>query len=220
MFGWKEKNKALRVEDKIWAEYLRKYDGILQDCDELIRENYLVLIVFHFDSTKDELQTLLHNRKRSWAEFKSALDLPKWLDGYFSDKICMVASDLIVSSITEDDSPITTDKKTYVIVAEHYPLYERDEDLIAWVNRIPSSMICFYESLDSDLLKLFGSDQIVSLLEKMNWDKDTFMSHSFITKAIENAQRKISEKATGDVRSVSTEKWFEYNYGTVPNKSQ
>lgn len=54
----------------------------------------------------------------------------------------------------------------------------------------------------------------------MNWDKDTFMSHSFITKAIENAQRKISEKATGDVRSVSTEKWFEYNYGTVPNKSQ
>lgn len=219
MFGWKEKNKALRVEDKIWAEYMRKYDGILQDCDDLIRENYLVLIVFHFESTKDELQTLLHNRKRPWAEFKSSLDLTKWLDGYFSDKICMVSSDMIVSSITEDDSPIATDKKTHVIVAEHYPLYERDEDLIAWVNRIPSSMICFYESLDSDLLKPFGSEQIVSLLEKMNWDKDTFMSHSFITKAIENAQRKISEKATGDVRSVSAEKWFEYNYGTVPNKS-
>lgn len=212
MFASKDKKKAFRVEDKIWAERLRKYDGILQDCDDLIRENYLVLIAFHFDTTKDELQTLLHNRKRPWVEFKSALDIPKWLDGYFSGKICMIGSDKIVSSITEDDSPITTDKKTYIIVAEHYPLFTRDEDVIAWVNRISSSTLCFYESMDSDLLKPFGAEKIVSMLENLNWDKDTFMSHSFITKAIENAQRKISERSTGDVRSVSAEKWFEYNF--------
>lgn len=212
MFGVNDKSKAVRVEDKIWAECLRKYDGILQDCDDLIRENYLVLILFHFDTTKDEIQTLLHNRKRLCVEFKSALDISKWVDGYFSDKICMIGSDMIVNSITEDDSPIRTEKKSYIIVAEHYPLFERDEDVIAWISRISSSTVCFYESMDSELLKPFGSEKIVSLLEKMNWDKNTFMSHSFITKAIENAQRKISEKTTCDVRADSAEKWFEYNY--------
>jgi len=77
---------------------------------------------------------------------------------------------------------------------------------------LSSSTVCFHESLDSELLKPFDSDRIVSLLEKMNWDKNTFMSHSFITKAIENVHRTISEKAIGDVRSDSAEKWFEYNY--------
>ncbi len=212
MFGFGKKQTSLRVEDKIWSERLRKYDGILLDCEDLAREGHLVLIVYHFDHTKEELQTLLHNKKRRWMEFKSALDLSKWTDGYFSDSICMIDSDQIVNTITENETPITTNKKTYVMVAEHYPRFERDEDVLAWTNRISSCTVCFYESMDADLLKPFGSDKIMALLEKLDWDKNTFMSHSFITKAIENAQRKISEKATGDTRAASAEQWFEYNY--------
>jgi hypothetical protein len=212
MFGFGKKPSSDRVEDKIWAERLRKYDGILQDCEDLINENHLVLIVYHFDHTRDELQTLLHNRKRSYTDFKSVLDVSKWIDGYFSNSICMIDSERIVNSITENDPPITTDKKPYVIVAEHYPRYERDEDVLAWTNRINPCSICFYESMDADLLKPFGSDKIMELLERMNWDTSTFMSHSFITKSIENAQKTISEKATGDVRAASAELWFEYNY--------
>ncbi|MBL7960193.1 hypothetical protein JNL27_08135 [bacterium] len=212
MFIGNKSAKSIRDEDKLWAGRARKYEGIFEDCEVLIREQYRVLIIFHFNETKDEIQTLLHNRKRTWVEFNSALDLQKWIEGYYADKICMVCSDRIVDDITENDSPIHSEKNLYVIVAEHYPLFQRDEDVTAWTNRLSSGTVCYHESLDSELMKLFGSDKILSLLEKMNWDKNTFMSHSFITKAVENVQKTISEKATGDVRSDSAEKWFEYNY--------
>lgn len=212
MFFGKNSSKSVRDEDKLWSERTRKYDGIFEDCEDLIKESYLVLIVFHFEDTKDQIQTLLHNRKRTWVELKSAGDLSKWFDGYYADKICMIRSDIIINAISENDTAIQTQRKTYVIAAEHYPLFERDEDVIAWTDRISSCTLCYHESLDSELLKPFGSEKIASLLERMNWDKNTFMSHSFITKAVESAQRKISEKATGDVRADSTEKWFEYNY--------
>lgn len=212
MFSGKKTAKSVRDEDKLWSGRARKYDGILEDCEVLIKEDCLVLIVFHFKETKDEIQTLFHNRKRTWIELKSALDLSKWIEGYYVDKICMVCSDMIVDAISENDSSIDTEKKLYVIVAEHYPQFERDEDVLAWTNRLSSSTICYHESLDSELMKLFGSDKIIALLDKMNWDKNTFMSHSFITKAVQNVQKTISEKAIGDARSDSAEKWFEYNY--------
>lgn len=212
MFFGKNKDRSVRDEDKLWSERTRKYDGILEDSEDLIKEDHSVLIVFHFEETKDEIQTLLHNRKRAWNDLISAIDLSKWTDGYFSNKICMVRSDLIINSISENDSVIQTHGKLYIIVAEHYPLLERDEDVIAWTQKISPCTMCFHESLDSGLLRTFGSDKIASLLEKMSWDKNTFMSHSFITKAVENAQRKISERATGDVRAESDQKWFEYNY--------
>lgn len=212
MFFSKKGGKAVRDEDKLWASETRKYDGMLADSEVLISENYQLLLVYHFDETKDRIQTLLHNRKREWVDLRSSLDLSKWFEGYYAGKICMVRSDMIVHAITENDTVIETSSKLYVMVAEHFPLFERDEDVLAWTNKFSSCTVCYHESLDSELLRLFGSDKIASLLEKMSWDKNTFMSHSFITKAVENAQRKISEKATGDVRADSAEKWFEYNY--------
>nr|MBF0221480.1 preprotein translocase subunit SecA [Desulfobulbaceae bacterium] len=49
----------------------------------------------------------------------------------------------------------------------------------------------FYLSLEDDLLRIFGSDRISGIMERLGMEEDEPIEHSMITRAIENAQRKV-----------------------------
>ena len=57
----------------------------------------------------------------------------------------------------------------------------------------------FYISLEDDLMKLFGSDKIMSLMETIGMEEDMPIEHGLLTKAIENAQKKV-ESRNFDIR--------------------
>ena len=50
---------------------------------------------------------------------------------------------------------------------------------------------CFYISLEDDLMRLFGGDRVRMIMERMNFEEDIPLEVGFLSKAIENAQRKI-----------------------------
>jgi len=49
----------------------------------------------------------------------------------------------------------------------------------------------FYLSLEDDLMRLFGSERISTVMTKLGIEEDQPIEHSLITKAIENAQRRV-----------------------------
>ncbi len=49
----------------------------------------------------------------------------------------------------------------------------------------------FYLSLEDDLLRIFGSDRIAGLMDKMGMSEGEPIEHQLISKAIENAQRRV-----------------------------
>ena len=49
----------------------------------------------------------------------------------------------------------------------------------------------FYLSLDDDLLRIFGADKIRGLMERLGMEEDVPIEHSWVTRAIENAQKKV-----------------------------
>ncbi|HHV71739.1 MAG TPA: preprotein translocase subunit SecA, partial [Clostridia bacterium] len=49
----------------------------------------------------------------------------------------------------------------------------------------------FYVSLEDDLMRLFGSDNISGIMDKLGMEEDVPIEHPLITKAIENAQKKV-----------------------------
>ena len=57
----------------------------------------------------------------------------------------------------------------------------------------------FYLSLEDDLLRIFGSERISGIMTKLGMEEDQPIEHSMITKAIENAQRKV-EAHNFDIR--------------------
>lgn len=55
----------------------------------------------------------------------------------------------------------------------------------------------FFVSLEDDLMRLFQSDRIASLMDKMGHKDGEVLQHSMITKSIERAQKKVEENNFG-----------------------
>ncbi len=55
----------------------------------------------------------------------------------------------------------------------------------------------FYVSLEDDLMRLFSSDRIAGMMDKLGLKEGEVIQHSMITKSIERAQRKVEENNFG-----------------------
>lgn len=71
----------------------------------------------------------------------------------------------------------------------------------------------FYVSLEDDLMRLFGSERISSFMERLGWEEDQPIEHSYISRAIENSQKKV-EAHNFDIRKQVLE------YDDVMNKQR
>jgi len=71
----------------------------------------------------------------------------------------------------------------------------------------------FYLSLEDDLLRIFGSDRLSSIMDKLGMEEDEPIEHSMVSRAIENAQRKV-EGHNFDIRKHLLE------YDDVMNKQR
>lgn len=50
---------------------------------------------------------------------------------------------------------------------------------------------CFFLSLEDSLMRIFGSEKIAALMEKLGMEEGEAIEHTWVTRAIENAQRKV-----------------------------
>ncbi len=57
----------------------------------------------------------------------------------------------------------------------------------------------FYLSFEDDLLRIFGSDRIASIMNKIGLEEDVPIEHGLVSRAIENAQKKV-EAHNFDIR--------------------
>ena len=69
----------------------------------------------------------------------------------------------------------------------------------------------FYLSLEDDLLRIFGSERMASIMDRLGMEEGQPIEHNLITKAIENAQKKV-EAHNFDIRKHLLE------YDDVMNK--
>ena len=71
----------------------------------------------------------------------------------------------------------------------------------------------FYISLEDDLMRLFGSERISSVIEKIGLEEDMPIEHKMLTKSIEGAQKKVEGRNFGIRKHV-------LQYDDVMNKQR
>jgi preprotein translocase subunit SecA len=71
----------------------------------------------------------------------------------------------------------------------------------------------FYLSLEDDLLRIFGSERISKIMDRLGIEEDQPIEHGLVTKAIENAQKKV-EAHNFEIRKQLLE------YDNVMNKQR
>ncbi len=55
----------------------------------------------------------------------------------------------------------------------------------------------FFVSMEDDLMRLFGSERIVKVMDRMGYEEGEVIQHSMISKSIERAQKKVEENNFG-----------------------
>ena len=60
----------------------------------------------------------------------------------------------------------------------------------------------FYLSLEDDLMRLFGSERLITVMEKLNIPRGETISHGAVSRAIENSQKKIESRNFGIRKSL------------------
>ncbi len=203
------KKKSHREPDKIWQTKTAKYEGLCIEVAQLNSTGFDVVIVAHFKKTLEEIRTALDSKGLSYKFLHSSMDLELLRQGSMN-KLSVMLSEMIPER-PADPTETGSDKRTYVIAGEHYPLVERDQKLIDWAESFATT-VCFFDSLETPFLKLFGIDNVTALLDRLGGDKNSFLSHAFISSAIENAQKKLAKKVNGDLSSDSAENWIAINY--------
>ena len=71
----------------------------------------------------------------------------------------------------------------------------------------------FYLSLEDDLMRIFGSDRIGGIMERLGMERGEAIEHRLVTRAIENAQKKV------EARNFSIRKHL-LEYDDVNNKQR
>ena len=82
----------------------------------------------------------------------------------------------------------------------------------------------FYVSLEDNLMRLFGSERIAKMMDRMGLEDGEVIQHSMITKSIERAQKKVEENNFGirkrlleydDVMSAQREVIYKRRYNAL-----
>lgn len=95
-----------------------------------------------------------------------------------------------------------------LIFAEHYPLRSKEEELYRKMN-LESATV--YSSLQEPLFRLFGSEKIIQLMQKMGTKDDEVIEHKMVSRAIRDAQEKIEKKLLIEQTARSQKDWLEKN---------
>jgi preprotein translocase subunit SecA len=212
------RRKRIEREDRIWATTALKWKGI---CDQILKEangDANLLTFAHFEETLEELKKHLHDRDLKYVELQSTEEismsnLEKLRQG--GTRTVILPSEAVSSpepseSLYGQENP--PEGTIQIIVAEHYPLPERDETLLFFATHLPGiTRIVFHAALDEPLMKMFGAESVMTMLKKLGWNETEFIAHAAITSAIAAAQKKMTQKATGDLRARSAKEWFYYN---------
>lgn len=124
-------------------------------------------------------------------------------------KDLMLLPDQQTLMLSKDLQPI---RERMVVFAEHYPIADVEQQVF---KQLGLTNVPVLSSLDESLFSYFGGERLVAMMEKIGMHDNEVIAHGFVTKAIANAQQKISEKVKSEVKADSQEKWFRNNLGAV-----
>ncbi len=202
LFG--TKNTAVNRGDKVWMRDIHKYAGLLKDIRTLMKENKLILVVYYFRQTGIMLNKYFEDNSLEYTTIHTAGAIN--MNSINCVESASLNSEVFIANLQKPERDII------IFFTEHYPLFETENTILKSIGILGKKCsYCFYMSLEDPLMTLFGGDRITDVITKMGMKEDEMISHTMISSAIENVQKKIESKVYTELKSDSIQEWVERN---------
>ena len=194
--GLFEQKPPSRVElqpDSVWLSAQAKLNGVRNELAKRSAEgSAMIALVAHFADVLQELEQIAAAHTGS------------------GSVRAVLAQQLSADGATR--FPLGESETIDLVIAERHPLASVDAELMRFAEALPCRCrMVHHLSLDDALLRFFGSDSIRTLLAQMGATEDEPITHTLITRSIQQAQQKIEAAAIGHIDANSAEEWLEVN---------
>jgi preprotein translocase subunit SecA len=207
LFG--KHNVPVNLGDRVWISKQKKYDNLLTDAENYIRDGKAVMIAWFFTDTCTLIKKMLEEKNIPFSDMDNVRP-------DIEQKINMVEAELFKTKYFIDRISMG-EQEGVILFAEHFPLFSVEESIFKSMEPLGKRLsYTFYLSFDEPLLARFGAGNIIEVLAKLGMDKDEMISHTMISAAIKNVQKKIEASVKFEIRSFSMEAWFENNLREKP----
>ena len=197
-------NKPIQRDDKedlIYKTAREKYNAVIEDIVKLVEQNRPVLVGTTSVEISELLGRMLQMRKIPHNILNAKLHKRE------ADVVAQAGKPGVVTIATNmagrgTDIKLSDEVKgsggLAIIGTERHDSRRVDRQLRGRAGRqgdVGSTQ--FYVALDDNLMRLFGSDRIAKMMDRMGLKEGEVIQHSMITKSIERAQKKVEENNFG-----------------------
>lgn len=189
------------MEDRVYKTKREKYIAVIEEIDALVSAGRPVLVGTTSVEISELLSRMLTGRKIKHNVLNAKLHQKE------ADIVAEAGQKGTVTIATNmagrgTDIKLTPEVKAAgglaIIGTERHESRRVDRQLRGRAGRQgdPGSSI-FYVSLEDDLMRIFGSERITGLMDKLGFKEGEMIEHSMISKSIERAQKKVEENNFG-----------------------
>ncbi|MDM1045153.1 preprotein translocase subunit SecA [Myroides sp. 1354] len=188
-------------EDKIYRSVREKYKAVIDDVVELSQEGRPVLI----GTTSVEISELLSRSLKMRGIQHNVLNAKlhkqeaQIVEEAGKPGVVTIATNMAGRGTDIKLSQEVKDKGGLAIIGtERHDSRRVDRQLRGRAGRQgdPGSSQ-FYVSLEDNLMRLFGSERVAKIMDRMGLEEGEVIQHSMMTKSIERAQKKVEENNFG-----------------------
>ena len=188
-------------EDKVYKTAREKYNAVIDEIVELSKQGRPVLVGTTSVEISELLSRLLKmknikhnvlNAKLHQKEADIVAEAGKGGNVTIATNMAGRGTDIKLSD------EVKTNGGLAIIGTERHDSRRVDRQLRGRAGRQgdPGSSQ-FFVSLEDNLMRLFGSDRIAKMMDRMGLEEGEVIQHSMITKSIERAQKKVEENNFG-----------------------
>lgn len=189
------------MNDRIYRTKREKYNAVINEIDQLRNQGRPVLVGTTSVEISELLSKLLDRRKIPHNVLNAKLHQREAMVVAEAGKKGMVT---IATNMAGrgTDIKLTPEVKEAgglaIIGTERHESRRVDRQLRGRSGRQgdPGSSV-FYVSLEDDLMRMFGSDRIAGLMDRIGFEDGEMIENNLITKSIEKAQKKVEENNFG-----------------------
>ncbi|MDD5688410.1 MAG: preprotein translocase subunit SecA [Elusimicrobia bacterium] len=192
--------------DVIYRTAKEKYDAILQEIEELHKIGRPILVGTRSIEKNEKLSAMLKKRgvphqllnaKFHEQEAQIIAQAGRKKAVTVATNMAGRGTDIVLGGTPSEPSEQEEVKKLgglHIIGSERHDARRIDNQLRGRSGRqgdMGSSR--FFLSLEDELMRLFGSDRIAPIMERLGMKEGEVIEHPLVSRAIENAQRKVEE---------------------------
>ncbi len=189
------------MEDRVYKTKREKYTAVIEEIARLVEAGRPVLVGTTSVEISELLSRMLNGRKIKHNVLNAKLHQRE------ADIVAEAGQKGTVTIATNmagrgTDIKLTPEVKEAgglaIIGTERHESRRVDRQLRGRAGRQgdPGSSI-FYVSLEDDLMRLFGSERISGIMDRLGFEEGEMIEHSMISKSIERAQKKVEENNFG-----------------------